>query len=965
MSSKPKRSSYLSIFLFLILLPSSQSLLCFSTDCQQYNNAEICNQYCHSTQNACHTIAHFDDGLFNTLELGCTVSYANCSNECILQKTDYGNVHYCCCHDDFCNHRPGETDAVNPTLSIATELPTIPVPNSSYLICEKYNCTNTLDSSLCYHGYEICNSDGANHFCLSTYYINGDNKLDLFQKGCLDSKLLGYNCSTNDNCHVDNPLNGSASTVYACCCHTSLCNQNESFTHQTELDNYGFYECIDMNCHHSCVIEDNNPKCLCDDGYALYNGTMCEDIDECNIANGGCEHVCINTQGSHYCVCANGYYFDSVTKACQSDDGIVCASHTCGIDITKCSEPTIEHCALTVSEDLQDDPSVHFCQSVYALINGSFIPRFQSCFGGAHVNCRNEKCSLKYSLTDDYGDVYFCCCYGDLCNAHDQIVSPTTSTSDNNIEPTRMTSKNISTTNTTSYVSETFVMPSKTLIKGKKNISPDSDVIAFSITLPILVILIIIASSIVVVVKCWIKEKDRKPDIDNVSRNDDSPVLHIDPCFDAVIGRGRFAEVYHAKLIDQEVAIKIFNNTLPSRESWNREKDIYSTPMLEHRNILHFMRSERRYHEGSETFWLIFEFHFNGSLYDYLQHRTVSLKQFCNLAQSAACGLAHLHSEIAQDRIVRKPAIAHRDLKSKNILVKSDLTCAISDFGLAIKFNPGEHPIDEAQGQVGTSRYMAPEVLEGAICFHQESFLRIDVYAFGLVLWEIASRCVIPNNPVGEYCPPFEDIVSPNPSIEEMKRLVAEKQKRPEIPRGFLVNPDYETVVEAITESWDRDAEARPSAHLIETRLKHFRDLIDPQQYCVMNHFSKESGFVSLNTHQGLNSPMSMIPCSTSFNTPLPPTPSSSPSITFSPSELKGSDTNMDSGSIYVDVYNRSISAVDTKDDFNLSGTTVHSHGTSQLHRGDLPPGSTTMWFHTDDMRDVNVTKTSLTETSV
>ena len=76
----------------------------------------------------------------------------------------------------------------------------------------------------------------------------------------------------------------------------------------------------------------------------------------------------------------------------------------------------------------------------------------------------------------------------------------------------------------------------------------------------------------------------------------------------------------------------------------------------------------------------------------------------------------------------------------------------------------------------------------------------------------------------------------------------------------------------------------------------------------------------------------------------------------------------MDSGSVYVDVYNRSISAVDTKGDFNLSGTTVHSHGTSQLHRGDLPPGSTTMWFHTGGMRNVNlknVTKTSLTETSV
>lgn len=36
---------------------------------------------------------------------------------------------------------------------------------------------------------------------------------------------------------------------------------------------------------------------------------------------------------------------------------------------------------------------------------------------------------------------------------------------------------------------------------------------------------------------------------------------------------------------------------------------------------------------------------------------------------------------------------------------------------------------------------MAPEVLEGAINFQRDAFLRIDVYALGLVLWELASRC--------------------------------------------------------------------------------------------------------------------------------------------------------------------------------------------------------------------------------
>ena len=45
--------------------------------------------------------------------------------------------------------------------------------------------------------------------------------------------------------------------------------------------------------------------------------------------------------------------------------------------------------------------------------------------------------------------------------------------------------------------------------------------------------------------------------------------------------------------------------------------------------------------------------------------------------------------------------------------------------------------------QVGTLRYMAPEVLEGAVNLRdcESSLKQIDVYALGLVLWELASRC--------------------------------------------------------------------------------------------------------------------------------------------------------------------------------------------------------------------------------
>ncbi len=55
------------------------------------------------------------------------------------------------------------------------------------------------------------------------------------------------------------------------------------------------------------------------------------------------------------------------------------------------------------------------------------------------------------------------------------------------------------------------------------------------------------------------------------------------------------------------------------------------------------------------------------------------------MAHSAVKGLCYLHNEIKG--IPGKQSIAHRDIKTRNILVKPDLTCVIADFGLAVRFN--------------------------------------------------------------------------------------------------------------------------------------------------------------------------------------------------------------------------------------------------------------------------------------
>lgn len=69
--------------------------------------------------------------------------------------------------------------------------------------------------------------------------------------------------------------------------------------------------------------------------------------------------------------------------------------------------------------------------------------------------------------------------------------------------------------------------------------------------------------------------------------------------------------------------------------------------------------------------------------------------------------------------------------------------------GLAVMHFQDTNELDVGNNpKVGTKRYMAPEVLDDSIqmdCF--ESFKRVDIWALGLVLWEIARRTVSNGEP--------------------------------------------------------------------------------------------------------------------------------------------------------------------------------------------------------------------------
>ncbi|KAK7466809.1 hypothetical protein BaRGS_00037076 [Batillaria attramentaria] len=254
----------------------------------------------------------------------------------------------------------------------------------------------------------------------------------------------------------------------------------------------------------------------------------------------------------------------------------------------------------------------------------------------------------------------------------------------------------------------------------------------------------------------------------------------------------------------------------PSETSLNLEK----VELLELRARGRFIASEKRGENLNVELWLLTEFHEHGSLYDYLKGHVLTWSDLCKIGETMARGLAFVHDEIPATSLQgAKPAVAHRDFKSKNVLLKADLSACIADFGLALKFEPGKGP-GETHGlvgtrrymapevlegaicfnrdsflridmYVGTRRYMAPEVLEGAICFNRDSFLRIDMYACGLVLWELMSRCNAAEGPVEEYQLPFEAApeVGMHPTLEIMQDYVVTRKMRPAIHEHWKRHP--------------------------------------------------------------------------------------------------------------------------------------------------------------------------------
>lgn len=284
------------------------------------------------------------------------------------------------------------------------------------------------------------------------------------------------------------------------------------------------------------------------------------------------------------------------------------------------------------------------------------------------------------------------------------------------------------------------------------------------------------------------------------------------------IGKGRYGEVWRGIWHGESIAVKIFFSR--DEASWTRETEIYSTILLRHENILGYIGSDMTSRNSCTQLWLITHYHSLGSLYDYLNYTSLSHQQLMRLCLSIANGLVHLHTEIFGTQ--GKPAIAHRDIKSKNILVKSNGTCCIADFGLAVTHFQSTDQLDVgANPKVGTKRYMSPEVLDETIRMENfDSFRKVDIYALGLVLWEICRR-TISNGIAEDYKPPFFDVVPSDPSFEDMRKVVCVDQQRPNLPNRWASDSLLSGMAKVMRECWHQNPNVRlPALRIKKTLLK-------------------------------------------------------------------------------------------------------------------------------------------------
>jgi tetratricopeptide (TPR) repeat protein len=186
---------------------------------------------------------------------------------------------------------------------------------------------------------------------------------------------------------------------------------------------------------------------------------------------------------------------------------------------------------------------------------------------------------------------------------------------------------------------------------------------------------------------------------------------------DAEIGQGGMGVIYraHDTLLDRDVAIKVL--TKASQETAGRERLLREAQAAARLNHPHIV-AIHDVGEADGLPFIIMELVEGASLYD---HASQGLDEVVAIARQICAALEHAHNH----------EIVHRDLKPENVLVASDGSVKLTDFGLARSV---ASRLTTEGSIAGTVFYLAPEVALG-----QPIDGRADLYSFGVMLYELTA----------------------------------------------------------------------------------------------------------------------------------------------------------------------------------------------------------------------------------
>ena len=272
----------------------------------------------------------------------------------------------------------------------------------------------------------------------------------------------------------------------------------------------------------------------------------------------------------------------------------------------------------------------------------------------------------------------------------------------------------------------------------------------------------------------------------------DIAMIHVKDCkldhdelvIDKEIGVGGFAIVYKGTYNNKVVAIKKIkfgNQDQPSIDDTTEieafaefRREVWLMSGLFHLNIVQM--------EGFslDPFCIVTEFIHHGNLYDLIHNQSFELSWSYRwrCAMDIAKGMKYLHT-------TSWPPIIHRDLKSPNVLIDSlddhaEVIAKVADFGLS------QVLASTTQGRsVANPVWLAPEIMKS-----EEYTEKADVYSYGVILYELASR---------------QNFFGDCKFMSALENRVIEGE-RPSIPNS--TPPEFSKIIQSC---WDGEPDNRPS----------------------------------------------------------------------------------------------------------------------------------------------------------